>query len=156
MRGFTRRVEAQVGNDLAAVPIVRSTWFQYTVQHTGSVLAPCKTKQGTPQSDTANAYIEAATSMYWHLWKGSTGSGKHKVPIGGDTTRLPHANGLTQLERRLAWNIHFVSQNLPGVQQLRQLMGHAQFGARVVYGDCLFITVSPNSQQSALVLQNFA
>ena len=39
-----------------------------------------------------------------------------------------------------------------GTQQLRQLMGHSQFGARVVYGDCLFATASPNEQHSALVL----
>ena len=39
-----------------------------------------------------------------------------------------------------------------GTQQLRQLMGHSQFGARVVYGGCLFATVSPNEQHSALVL----
>ena len=39
-----------------------------------------------------------------------------------------------------------------GTQQLRQLMGHSQFGARVVYGDCLFATVSPNEQHSALAL----
>ena len=32
-------------------------------------------------------------------------------------------------------------------------MGHTQFGARVVYGDCLFATVSPNEQHSALVLR---
>ena len=75
------------------------------------------------------------------------------MPIAGDTTRLPYANGLTPLERRLAWSMHFMCQNLPGVQQLRQLMGHAQFGARIVYGDCIFITVSPNSQHSALVLR---
>ena len=36
---------------------------------------------------------------------------------------------------------------------MRQLMGHTQFGARVVYGDCLFATVSPNEQHSALVLR---
>ena len=32
-------------------------------------------------------------------------------------------------------------------------MGHRQFGARVVYGDCIFITISPNEQHSALVLR---
>ena len=45
------------------------------------------------------------------------------------------------------------AQNLPGTQQLRQLMGHRQFGARVVYGDCLFFTISPDEQHSALVLR---
>eukprot|EP00973_Karenia_brevis_P085298 11838158-Karenia_brevis.AAC.1 len=32
-------------------------------------------------------------------------------------------------------------------------MGHRQFGARVNYGDCLFFTISPNEQHSALVLR---
>ena len=32
-------------------------------------------------------------------------------------------------------------------------MGHAEFGARVVYGDCIFFTISPNEQHSALVLR---
>ena len=32
-------------------------------------------------------------------------------------------------------------------------MGRCQFGARVVYGDCLMITISPNEQHSAMVLR---
>ena len=32
-------------------------------------------------------------------------------------------------------------------------MGHSQFGARVVYGDCLFITLSPDPVKSAMVLR---
>ena len=36
---------------------------------------------------------------------------------------------------------------------MRQQMGHAQFGARVVYGVCLFYTLSPNEQLSAWVLR---
>ena len=39
------------------------------------------------------------------------------------------------------------------VIQVRQLMGHAEFGARVVYGDCIFFTISPNEQHSALALR---
>ena len=58
-----------------------------------------------------------------------------------------------ELEKKLAWAQHFLAQNLPGSQQLRQIMGHAQFGARILYGDCIFITVSPNEQHSALVLR---
>ena len=40
-----------------------------------------------------------------------------------------------------------------GTQQVRQLMGHTQFGARVMYGDCIFYTLSPNEQHSAWVLR---
>ena len=75
------------------------------------------------------------------------------MPIAGDTTKLPFADGLTQLEQRMAWNMHFLCRNQPGSQQLRLQMGHAQFGARVVYGDCLFYTLSQNPQHSAWVLK---
>ena len=72
--------------------------------------------------------------------------------MAGDLTRLAFATGLSALEQTLAKNMHFLAQNLPGVQQVRQLMGHQQFGARVNYGDVLFFTFSPNPQHSGLVL----
>ena len=97
--------------------------------------------------------VKAAQSLYHHLHNGFTGKGVHRVPIAGDTTRLPYATGLTPLEKRLAWAQHHLAANLGGSQQLRQTMGHCQFGARVVYGDCIFVTISPNEQHSALVLR---
>ena len=75
------------------------------------------------------------------------------MPIAGDTTKLPLANGLSPLEKRLAWAQHFLARHMPGSQQLRQVMGHCHFGARIVYGDCLFFTVSPNERHSCLVLR---
>ena len=153
LRGFARRVEAQVRNDHAALPIVRSNWFQYVVETGSSMFAPYLAKKDQPRADVANDLIKAAAELHQALWHGNTGAGRHKTPINGDTTRLPYANGISKIARRLAWNMHFRCQTLPGVQQIRRLMGHAQLGARVFYGDCLFITVSPNSQQSGLVLK---
>ena len=80
-------------------------------------------------------------------------SGVHRVPIAGDTTRLPYATGLTPLEKKLAHAQNFIATHLGGTQAVRKMMGHAQFGARVAYGDCIFFTVSPNEQHSALVLR---
>ena len=97
--------------------------------------------------------VEAAKSLYNHLHHGFVGTGVHRVPIAGDTTKLPYANGLSPLEKKLAWTQHFLAAQLPGSQQLRRGMGHRQFGARVVYGDCMFFTVSPNEHHSALVLR---
>ena len=79
----------------------------------------------------------AAKNLFRHLHTGFTGNGVHRVPIGGDTTRLPFANGLTPLDKRLAWAQHYLAQHFGGTQQVRLLMGHRHFGARVVYGDCL-------------------
>ena len=75
------------------------------------------------------------------------------MPICGDTTLLPYAVGLTPLEKKLALAQVFLAHHMAGSQPLRQLMGHRQFGARGMYGDCVFMAISPNEQHSALVLR---
>ena len=106
----------------------------------------------TANTDAAR-FVEAAQNLYRHLHHGFIRRGISRVPIAGDTTKLPFAADLTPLERRLAWPRHFLARHQPGSQQVRQLMGHAHFGARVVFGDCIFFTISPNEQHSALVLR---
>ena len=111
-----------------------------------------RSKDEASQFDSSDL-VEAAKSLYNHLQNGFVGTGLHRVPIAGDTTKLPYASGLSPLEKKLAWTQHFLAAQLPGSQQLRRGMGHRQFGARVVYGDCMFFTVSPNEHHSALVLR---
>ena len=150
---FGRRVEAQCRRDWAALPIIRSVTFKWQAEHTMSVLGRFSGQRGSATDTSATKLIQALQNLYEHLQKGFVGHGVHRVPIAGDTTRLPFATGLTPLEKKLAWSASFLAKQLPGTQQLRRLMGHRQFGARVVYGDCIFITISPNEQHSALVLR---
>ena len=110
-------------------------------------------KRGSASQVNSAQLVEAASNLYHHLHHGFTGTGVHRMPVGGDTTKLPFAVGLSALEKKLAWAQHFLAQHMPGSQQLRQLMGHVQFGARVQYGDCLFMIISPNEHHSALVLR---
>ena len=151
--GFARRCEAACRTDWTALPIMRSVAYKHTAERTMCVLNQFRGKRGWTASTDAARFVEAAQNLYRHLHHGFVGKGIHRVPIEGDTTKLPHAADLTPLERRLAWSQHFLARHLPGSQQVRQLMGHTHFGARVVYGDCIFFTVSPNEQHSALVLR---
>ena len=153
-RGMARRVEGQIKNDPTALSIIRSVCYKWSVEHASDMIVPYIGDRSRPGSVIATELVQAAQVLYRALWNGTiTDSKGKKLPIGGDTTKLPHADGLTQVQRRLAWNVHFLCKNQPGGQQLRQEMGHAQFGARIVYGDCLFYTLSPNEQHSALVLR---
>ena len=153
VKGFARRVEASCRTDWTALSICRSVSWKFTAEHTMSILANFIGKKGWTADTKATEYVRAAQNLYHHLQKGFSGTGVHRVPIAGDTSRLPYATGLTALEKRLAWAQHFLAKNLPGSQQLRQVMGHRQFGARVVYGDCIMLTISPNEQHSCLVLR---
>eukprot|EP00972_Heterocapsa_arctica_P115196 16446517-Heterocapsa_arctica.AAC.1 len=47
----------------------------------------------------------------------------------------------------------YVASSLPGTQQIREKMGHALFGSRVFYGECLFLTISPSERHSGLALR---
>ena len=79
-------------------------------------------KRGAPTETLATENVKAAKSLLKHLYAGHTGKGIHRVPINGDTTRLPFAEGLTPLERRLAWAQHSLAKHLAGTQQVRWCM----------------------------------
>ena len=136
-----------------ALPIVRSVAYKWQAEHTMSLVTDFHGKIGAATKTSTTEQIKAAQNLYHVLHHGFTGKGVHRVPIAGDTTRLPFASGLTPLERKLAFAAKFMASKMGGSQALRQVMGHCQFGARVEYGDCLMVTVSQNEQHSALVLR---
>ena len=132
---------------------MRSVAYKHTAERTMCVLSNFRGKRGWTANTDAARFVEAAQNLYRHLHHGFVGKGIHRVPIAGDTTQLSFAADVSPLERRLAWSQHFLARHLPGSQQVRQLMGHSHFGARVIHGDCIFFTISPNEQHSALVLR---
>ena len=153
LANFGRLVQAQCRSDWSALPIMRNVVFRWTAEHTMSQVTSIVGKRGSAANTEVSSLIQAAQNLYKKLHEGFVGSGVHRVPVAGDTTKLPFAAGLSPLEKKMAWAQHFLAKQMAGTQQLRQLMGHNQFGARICYGDCLFITISPNEQHSALVLR---
>ena len=155
MRSFLyRRVEAACRTDWTALPILRSVTYKFMAEDTMTIVAPVLGKSNAAGQVSSAGLVKAAENLYHHLQHGFAGTGVHRMPIGGDTTRLPYAVGLTLLEKKMALAQHFLAQHMAGSQQqLRHLMGHRQFGARVTYGACVFMTISPNEQHSALVLR---
>lgn len=100
-------------------------------------------------------HVSLMRKLYVLLHSGHYKYGKTVRPIAGDTTKLSQAVELDPSERLVAQRIHFIASHLPGNPQTRTVMGRIQFGARVVFGDCVFMTVSMNEQHSALVLRMF-
>ena len=46
-----------------------------------------------------------------------------------------------------------VTKNIAGCQALRARIGHILFGFRCVYGEVIFVTISPNRRHSSLILK---
>ena len=98
-------------------------------------------------------HIKTMQKLYDVLCNGYVSTGSQRRRIDGDTTQLPFADGLTEEERRIAQKVNYLASHMPGNPMTRRVMGQVQFGARIIYGDCVFMTVSLNEQHSALVLR---
>ncbi len=94
-------------------------------------------------------HINALQKLGRTLDVGNMGRGILKMPVGEDPSKLPYAEGLSNFERTLAHEINFKAEHMPGNLKVRRLMGHCAAGARVCYGESLFLTWSPNEQHSA-------
>ena len=100
-RGMARRIEGQIRNDATAVPILRSVYYKWSVEHSSNMVVPYSGKRDRPGTDIATEMVQCAQALYHTLWKGTiTDSNGRKMPVGGDATKLPYADGLTALQKR--------------------------------------------------------
>ena len=74
-------------------------------------------------------------------------------PIAGDTTKLFFAAGTNDAERRLLRDHEFVTSSIPGTQAVRRRMARLGFGAALVYGTGIFITISPSERHGGLAIR---
>ena len=96
----------------------------------------------------------AAAELYSVLQSGSysLGNGKKRA-VAGDISKLKFAHNLSPEAKLLQRNLSHVSSQVNGTQEVRTKIGDALLGARIVYGEPLFVTVSPSSRHSGLVLR---
>ena len=152
-KGLPRRAEGQIRSSWTLVPAAYNIYFRWNLLNTGKLSVEQGIRMSRPTENNAMELITAAKGLYQQLWSGSFKSGSRRRAVAGDTTRLSRAEGLTPTQRALVRSLGYMSNHIPGTQQIRVLMGHALFGSRVVYGDPIFMTISPNEKHSALVLR---
>ena len=147
------RSEAQVASDWMVVPAARNLHWRYSVLHKAFVT--CKEKLAAGESLTVNLQqlVDASTSLLERLHKGSVIINKKPKPINGDMAMLFKADDLKPGEKLLLRCYFNITQSIAGCQAIRRRIGHCLFGFRVVYGECIFVTVSPNRRWSRLLMR---
>ena len=78
---------------------------------------------------------------------------KHKTPINGNLGLLFSDDDMGVAERVILCSYLEVTKNIAGCQAIRSRIGHILFGFRCIYGEVLFLIVSPNRRHSALLLR---
>ena len=75
----------------------------------------------------------------------------HARPLRNDVSLLYRADDITADEQAVLRGTLNATKNVAGCQALRKRIGHILFGFRVVYGECLFWTISPNRKHLTLL-----
>lgn len=150
---MARRVEGQIRSAWDFPPAVRNLYFRHACLTMGSLFHHEPSQAGLPMESHATRMIQAAGGLYEKLWKGTYVAGsKKRRKIAGDTTKLKYAEGLTEDQRKIVRELDHRVSNLEGTQQIRLRMGHCIFGA-MVFGDSIFLTISPSDRHFGLTLR---
>ena len=103
-------------------------------------------------SENLEQLIKATENIWKKIAQNCAVVSKHKRPINGNLGILFSDDDMGIHEKLVLRSYLKATKNIAGCQALRNRMGHILFGFRCVYGECLFITVSPNRRHSALLL----
>ena len=155
VRGLPRRVEAQFRRHWALVPALWNLYFRECINFSKSLSVRQKQKSSDPTSfDDDDDKARLAGKLYRRLEKGDYEDANNaRRPIAGDTSKLCWAVGTSAEERRLLQNVEFVTSAIPGCQAIRRRMGRLGFSASLVYGQGIFITISPSERHGGLAIR---
>ena len=115
----------------------------------------CKDKVAAGESLHVNLQelIDAPTRLLERLQKGSVNMHGVQKQINGDFALLFRADDLLPAEKVILRCYLNVTQSIAGCQAIRRRIGHCLFGFRVVAGECIFVTISPNRRWSQLIMR---
>ena len=156
VRGLPRRVEAQFRRHWALVPALWNLYFHECIHFSKSLSVRQKQNSSDPTSfdDDDDDKARLAGKLYRRLEKGDYEDANNaRRPIAGDTSKLCWAVGTSAEERRLLQNVEFVTSAIPGCQAIRRRMGRLGFSASLVYGQGIFITISPSERHGGLAIR---
>ena len=152
-----RRVEAQIRWDWDLGPGLWSLAFASKVNMHLSMAytKSLKRLQYLSEDDQELGVGEAAKRIYHLLWHGEywDESRQKRVPMQGNVSKLLDIIGLGDKERALIRNSQFMSGTLSGTRQIRRSINHIVFSSRIVYGNPIFMTVTPSERHSGLLLR---
>ena len=79
--------------DWTAVPIIRSVWYKYTVEHCSFAKGTFRKFQGKALKASTSTHIDAMRKLFKTLMEGYVGEGLRRMPIAGHKSILGASKG---------------------------------------------------------------
>ncbi len=96
----------------------------------------------------------AAARIYMLLRQGEyMDAGGNRRPVNGDISKIHQIIGLSNVEKALLTNYHFMSSRFTRTRQIRNSIRHIVFNSRVFYGLPLYGSLTPSERHSGLILR---
>ena len=152
-RMLATRPETQVAGDWMVVPAARNLHWRYAVLHSAFLVCKQKVAPGETLNQNLADLIEATEKVWKRISSNTVRINGVKKNINGNIQMLFAAEDLTSAERIILRSYLNTTASIAGCQQIRKTIGACCFGLRVVLGECIFVTVSPNRRHSSMVLK---
>ena len=152
-RMLATRPETQVAGDWMVVPAARNLHWRYAVLHSAFLVCKQKVAPGETLNQNLADLIEATEKVWKRISSNTVRINGVKKNINGNIQMLFAAEDLTSAERIILRSYLNTTASIAGCQQIRKKVGAYCFGLRVVLGECIFVTVSPNRRHSSMVLK---
>ena len=146
------RPEGQIAADWVLVPAARNLHWRYEVLHASFVSCKQRLAAGEPLHVNLAELINAATKLWQRMQKGSIKVAGRTTPLNGELGMIFRADDITKGEKIILASYFKTTQSIAGCQAIRRRIGHCLFGMRAVYGECVFVTISPNRRHSGMLL----
>ena len=150
---LARRPEVQVAADWVLVPAARNLHWRYEVLHSAFMTCKQKVAPGESMEQNLDELIGAVRKIWECISKNTVKINGNKQNINGNIGMLFSADGVTLAEKVVLRAYLNTTANIAGCQAIRRRIGHCCFGFRVVHGEAIFVTVSPNRRHSSMILK---
>ena len=141
----------QMASHWTTLPIARNLAVRYQALRNAYMMVGRQHAAGRPMAETAKQFLDAAKRIFDRLDQGTVRIHNHRVPINGDVAMLRWADDLHDNEHVLLELYRKVTATLAGSQGISCRFNAVNTGFRVMFGDVLFFTVTPDRRHSALV-----
>ena len=143
----------QVAADWMLVPAARNLHWRYQVLHSAFMVCKQKVAPGESLQQNLDELLTAVRKIWLCIAKNTVVINERKKNINGNIGMLFSADGVTAAEKTILRAYLNTTENIAGCQAIRRKIGHCCFGMRTVYGETIFVTVSPNRRHSSMILK---
>ena len=147
------RPEIQVAADWMLVPAARNLHWRYQVLRSAFLTCKQKVAPGESLQQNLDELMVAVRNIWECIAKNTVVINGTKKNINGNIGMRFSADGITPAEKTILRAYLNTTANIAGCQAIRKKIGHCCFGLRVVYGETIFVTVSPNRRHSSMILK---